>query len=614
LGSKFTILTDQGALPWLFNHRAQGKAPREVPKILENWMMNFEEYDYDLVHRAGNKQVLSDALSRLETARTYTYAAAKQVPVAEETADAYATTAEPPGVVLLTTSSSHPSIPSFLETDLQIFSAAELRQAQRADKSLAWCFDFLEKGKVVPRRNPLRDVFTHNKNLLHISDGILMRRAIDKTGEGVLQKVVPASLRPRVLHFFHVSLTSAHLGADRMEATMLRSVWWIDMRTDIRRFTDSCECKNAKSRARPERQHPLGQMETGTGPNSIVCADFCGPFAERDGYVYVLVVSCMTTKYSKAFASKTQTAAEIAYILLHGWVLNYGLMSKLLSDQGSGFCSEVISHLGKLLGFSSIFTTAYHQEADGQSERMVQLFTNSLCASAEFDVDWIDRLDYIGYAYNCSYHPSIKAIPFQLWFGRLPTGLTEIDQSQVPSGPKDKRDQQQVAYDVLVKIIDSCKEAESQLAAKRAATKRFHDAHVPSKRPQYDVGQPVWLFDPAIPKGESKKVYNPWTGPWLIKEVFPDVFNAVLIRHDYRGEKKVHFNRLRPYKAPLAPLERSLAGRKKAYVYDVINSRQGKSGKEFLVRWMSLNNDAPDSWLPESSVPVKLVARYLARN
>lgn len=88
----------------------------------------------------------------------------------------------------------------------------------------------------------------------------------------------------------------------------------------------------------------------------------------------------------------------------------------------------------------------------------------------------------------------------------------------------------------------------------------------------------------------------------------------MLVRHDYRGEKKVHFNRLRLYKAPLAPLERALTGRKKAYVYDVVKSRQGKSGKEFLVRWMSLNNDAPDSWLPESAVPVKLVARYHARN
>ena len=75
---------------------------------------------------------------------------------------------------------------------------------------------------------------------------------------------------------------------------------------------------------------------------------------------------------------------------------------------------------------------------------MVQHFlANSLRASAEFDVDWVDRLDYICYAYNCSFNHSIKAVPFQLWYGRLPSALTDLDSSVLPSGPKDVRDQQQ---------------------------------------------------------------------------------------------------------------------------------------------------------------------------
>jgi hypothetical protein len=241
---------------------------------------------------------------------------------------------------------------------------------------------------------------------------------------------------------------------------------------------------------------------------------------------------------------------------------------------------------------------------------MVKFISNSLAASAEFDVDWVDRIDYICYAYNCSYHPSIKAIPFQLWYGRLPTALTELDATVLPKGPANVRDQQQYAYDSLVRIIDSCKEAEAQLNAKRDQTKRFHDANVKPK-PEYQVGAPVWLFDPARPTGSVKRLHNPWTGPWLIAEVDLIRQNATLLRHDQPRRKLVHWIRLRLYKAPLAPLEKKLSGRQKAFVYEVLQSRQHRGRTEYFVRWMNLNNDAPDEWLPAAAVPARLLKRFL---
>jgi hypothetical protein len=266
----------------------------------------------------------------------------------------------------------------------------------------------------------------------------------------------------------------------------------------------------------------------------------------------------------------------------------------------------LIKHLAKLLGFSKIFSSPHHQESDGQAERMVQHLANSLRASAEFDVDWVDRLDYICYAYNCSFNPSIKAIPFQLWYGRLPSALTDLDSSALPSGPKDVRDQQQVAYNALVRIIDSCREAEAQLNARREQTRKFHDQHVKPK-PEYQVGTPVWLFDPNCPVGESRKLRNPWTGPWLIQSVDPARRNATLLRHDRPKPRTVHWNRLRLYKAPLAPLEKKLTGRRKAFIYNILRSRIVNGRKEYLAQWMNLTNDAPDEWVPASHVPAKLL-------
>ena len=426
LGAKdVQVVTDQGALPWLYEQRA-AHAPRNLPKMLEGWINNFSEYEFAISHRAGVNQVLSDALSRLHAARDFSYSARNQVPVLGDSPDDAAEDSLPKGVFL-----ASPDVNVF-----EIFSSTEFSAAQKADPGLKCWFDYVQKGVVVPRRaGPLREIFQQHKNQMFIRDDILLRRLSKEGEELVVQKVVPADLRPRVLHYFHCPLTAGHLGADRMEAAMLRSVWWPEMRADIRRFTDSCECKHvsAQGRQRPVRQHPLGEMDTGpSGPNACLCVDYCGPFPERDGFTWIMVVSCRDTKCVRAFATKSQTAAETAYVLLHGWVLNYGLPNTLLSDQGPSFDNALIKHLAKLLGFSKIFSSPHHQESDGQAERMVQYLANSLRASAEFDVDWVDRLDYICYAYNCSFNPSIKAIPFQLWYGRLPSALTELDSSALP--------------------------------------------------------------------------------------------------------------------------------------------------------------------------------------
>ena len=90
--------------------------------------------------------------------------------------------------------------------------------------------------------------------------------------------------------------------------------------------------------------------------------------------------------------------------------------------------------------------------------------------------------------------------------------------------------------------------------------------------PSWPVGTPVWLFDPNCPKGEFKKLRNPWAGPWLIQSVDTTRQNATILRHDRPKPRKVHWNRPQLYKAPLAPLEKKLTGRRKEFVYGVHDS------------------------------------------
>ena len=61
----------------------------------------------------------------------------------------------------------------------------------------------------------------------------------------------------------------------------------------------------------------------------------------------------------------------------------------------------------------------------------------------------------------------------------------------------------------------------------------------------YEENDVVWLHHPAIPRGKSKKLHHPWTGPYrVIKELSECDYR---IKHE-NGKKLpmiVHFNRLK---------------------------------------------------------------------
>nr|GEY10658.1 putative reverse transcriptase domain-containing protein [Tanacetum cinerariifolium] len=64
-------------------------------------------------------------------------------------------------------------------------------------------------------------------------------------------------------------------------------------------------------------------------------------------------------------------------------------------------------------------STAYHLETDGQSERTIQTLEDMIRACVmDFGKGWEKHLPLVEFSYNNSYHPSIKAAPFEALYGR----------------------------------------------------------------------------------------------------------------------------------------------------------------------------------------------------
>ena len=63
LGRKFTLRTDHGSLRWLFGFKdPQGQLAR--------WLESLAQYDFEIIHRPGNKHQNADALSRVKDDET----------------------------------------------------------------------------------------------------------------------------------------------------------------------------------------------------------------------------------------------------------------------------------------------------------------------------------------------------------------------------------------------------------------------------------------------------------------------------------------------------------------------------------------------------------------
>ena len=70
---------------------------------------------------------------------------------------------------------------------------------------------------------------------------------------------------------------------------------------------------------------------------------------------------------------------------------------------------------------------------------------------------------------------------------------------------------------------------------------RFQSRH----GPPLQEGEKVWLFTPAVPRGDSRKLHRPWTGPYKVLKKLSEVNYRIQHLQNYK-KRVVHFDRLKP--------------------------------------------------------------------
>ncbi|GKC73780.1 putative reverse transcriptase domain-containing protein, partial [Tanacetum coccineum] len=137
------------------------------------------------------------------------------------------------------------------------------------------------------------------------------------------------------------------------------------------------------------------------------------------GYDTIWVIVNRLTK-SAIFTPmrETDSMEKFARMHLKEVVTRQRILVSIIYDYDSRFASNCWRSLQKALGTNLDMSTVYHPQTDGQSKRIIQTLEDMLRACViDFGNGWVRHLPLVKFYYNSSYHASIKAAPFEEFYG-----------------------------------------------------------------------------------------------------------------------------------------------------------------------------------------------------
>ena len=205
----------------------------------------------------------------------------------------------------------------------------------------------------------------------------------------------------------------------------------------------------------------------------------------------VVFIDRLSKKAITIPCKKAVNAKSLAEIYFIHCFRHLGVPDSIVSDRGAQFISYFWGYLCQLLQVERKLSTAYHPETDGQTEIMNQYLDLRLRPFVNhFQDNWGMLLPLMDFAQLALYHESIKCSPFELLFGRQPRFTFDWKAPAKPETACEKLAQCEVKK-FIHRIQDAWKWAKINMS--KAQLKKQHDVNSHRRKPDFDVGDKVWL-------------------------------------------------------------------------------------------------------------------------
>src|ERR1700731_4753288 len=187
-------------------------------------------------------------------------------------------------------------------------------------------------------------------------------------------------LQLHILCARHDHLLAGHFGRTKTMALVFRDYTWPKLRGFV---SDFCKCCTICDRAKAPQHKPYGTLKQLPIPEKLwnsISMDFIEQLPESSGFTAILVVVDRFTKQGIFILTTNEVnSAELARLFVLHVFSKHGAPSHVTSNCGSEFVSHFFRSLGKVLDMTLHFTSGYHPEGDGQTERTNQTLEQYLC-------------------------------------------------------------------------------------------------------------------------------------------------------------------------------------------------------------------------------------------
>ena len=458
-GEKCYIYTDHKSLKYL-------PTQKELNLRQRRWMEFIKDYDCLIDYHPGKANVVADALSRksmmaLQVLNVGLSFSGDGAIVAELRAQ-----------------------PVLLD---------QIRQAQSEDANFIVIREKLQSGDSIPD-------FTIRDNCLYFKN----RLCVPNWDE----------LRKSILTEAHSSQFAMHPGATKMYQNLRRHYWWSGMKRDVTAFVAQClVCQQVKA----EHQVPSGLLQQITIPEwkwERITMDFVTslPLTQKKHDAVWVVVDRLTKSAHFLPVRADYTLERLARLYVDEIVRLHGVPVSIISDRDPRFTSRFWKKLQEALGTRLNFSTAFHPQTDGQSERLIQVLEDMMRSCViEFEGSWDRYLSLMEFSYNNSYQSSIQMAPYEALYGRkcrTPLCWTELNEDKI------------VGVDLVQQTREKVKLIQERLKAASDRQKSYAD--LKRKEVSYEIGEKVFLkvspWKKVLRFGKKGKLSPRFIGPYEILE------------------------------------------------------------------------------------------------